>query len=247
MMKIVVIGGTGLIGSQLVTHLRDAGHEVVVGSPSTGVNTITGEGLAAAMTGADVVVDVANSPSFEDDAVMNFFTTASKNIITAEVEAGVKHHIALSVVGTERLPSSGYFRAKLEQEALIKAAPVPYTILRATQFFEFLAAIVYGSPNDDKSVRLTPAAIQPVSSADVAATLADLVSAAPINGTVELAGPKRYKLDDIVSRAMKAAGDNRQVISDPAAAYFGQVLDDATLTPGPNPRLGKIAFEDWKR
>lgn len=243
-MKIVVIGGTGLIGTQLVKALRAQGHEAVAASPNTGVNTITGEGLAQALDGAQVVVDVANSPSFEDQAVMAFFQTSGSNLLAAEVKAGVAHHVALSVVGTERLQDSGYFRAKLAQEALIQASPVPYTIARATQFFEFMGAIA-GSAEKGTSVRLSPAHMQPIASADVAELLATVALASPLNGSVELAGPQRGGMADFVQQYLSATGDPRQVVRDASAPYFGTVLDDQSLTPGDAPRLGTRTFEAW--
>jgi uncharacterized protein YbjT (DUF2867 family) len=243
-MKIVVIGGTGLIGTKLVKTLREKGHQVVAASPSTGVNTLTGEGLAEALAGAQVVVDVANSPSFEDKAVMAFFETAGRNLLAAEATAGVGHHVALSVVGTERLLESGYFRAKMAQEKLIKASKIPYTIVRATQFFEFLGALAqYGT--DGKTVRMSPALFQPIASDDVAAALADVTVAAPVNGMVEIAGPERISLAKLIQRFLSANQDPREVVADPHARYVGVELNDQSLTPGDNPRLGSIRFEDW--
>jgi uncharacterized protein YbjT (DUF2867 family) len=243
-MKVVVIGGSGLIGTKLVTKLRQLGHEVVAASPSSGVNTITGEGLAEALAGAQVVVDVANSPSWEDKAVLEFFETSSRNLLGAEVAAGVRHHVALSVVGTERLLASGYFRAKMAQENLIKASPVPYTIVRATQFFEFVGAIAQ-SATDGQTVRLSPALLQPIVSDDVAAALVDVVVDAPLNGMVELAGPERLPLDKLVGRFLSATQDPREVVTDVHARYFGLELNDQSLTPGDNPRIGPTRFEDW--
>jgi uncharacterized protein YbjT (DUF2867 family) len=243
-MKIVVIGGSGLIGSKLVGILRERGHEVVAASPSTGVNALTGEGLSAAMQGAQVVVDVANSPSFEDNAVMEFFTTSGNNLLAAETAAGVKHHVALSVVGTDRLQESGYFRAKMAQEDLIKAGKIPYTIIRATQFFEFVGAIAE-SATDGQSVRVPPAKMQPIVSDDVAAALADVAVAKPIGGIVELAGPEPIRMDDLVRDFLAAKHDTRQVLTDSQARYFGTPVDDRSLTPGENPRLGKTRFADW--
>ena len=245
-MKIVVIGGSGLIGTKLVNKLRQHGHQVLAASPSSGVNTITGEGLAEALEGAQVVVDVANSPSFEDKAVLEFFKTSSRNLLAAEVAAGVGHHVALSVVGTDRLPQSGYLRAKMAQEDLIKASKVPYTILRSTQFFEFLGSIAQ-SATDGQTVHLPPARIQPVASDDVAAALADIALGAPANGTIELAGPEQFRFDELIRRYLSATGDSRTVIIDVHARYFGTELDDQSLTPGDNPRLGTIRFEDWLR
>jgi uncharacterized protein YbjT (DUF2867 family) len=243
-MKIVVIGGSGLIGTKLVNELRSLGHEVVAASPSSGVNTITGEGLAEALAGAQVVVDVANSPSWEDKAVLEFFETSGRNLLAAEAAAGVEHHIALSVVGTERLLASGYFRAKMAQETLIKASPVPYTIVRATQFFEFVGGIAQ-SATDGQTVRLSPALVQPIVSDDVAAALAEVTLGTPVNGTVELAGPERLPLDKLVRRFLIATQDSREVVTDVHARYYGIELNDQSLTPGDNPRIGPTRFEDW--
>ncbi len=243
-MKIVVIGGTGLIGTKLVKNLRRQGHEVVAASPSSGVNTLTGEGLAEALTEAQVVVDVANSPSFEDKAVLEFFEMSGRNLLAAEVAGGVGHHVALSVVGTDRLLANGYFRAKMAQENLIKASKIPYTILRSTQFFEFVSAIAQ-SATDGQTVRLSPALVQPIVSDDVAAALADVAVEEPLNGTIELAGPEPIRLDETVRRFLSAIRDARTVITDVRALYFGIELNDRSLTPGDNPRLGTIRFEDW--
>jgi uncharacterized protein YbjT (DUF2867 family) len=243
-MKIVVIGGSGLIGTKLVKNLRQLGHEVVAASPSSGVNTITGEGLAEAITSAQVVVDVANSPSWEDKAVLQFFETSGRNLLAAEAAAGVGHHVALSVVGTERLLASGYFRAKMAQETLIKASPVPYTIVRATQFFEFVGGIAQ-SATDGQTVRLSPALVQPIFSDDVAAVMADVAVEEPLNGTVELAGPEPIRLDELVRRFLIANRDARKVTTDVHALYFGTELNDQSLTPGDNPRIGPTRFEDW--
>ncbi len=243
-MKIVVIGGTGLIGTKLVKRLRDKGHEVVAASPNSGVNTITGEGLAEALAGARIVVDVANSPSFEDKAVLEFFETSGRNLLGAEAKAGVKHHVALSVVGADRLPDSGYLRAKLAQERLIRAGKIPYTILRSTQFFEFAGGIAQ-SATSGNTVRLSPALLQPIMSDDVADALADVTLAPPVNGTIEVAGPERISLDDLVRRYLGAKRDPREVIADVHARYFGAELDDQSLTPGANPRIGPTRFEDW--
>ncbi len=242
--KIVVIGGSGLIGSKLVDRLRRRGHEVVAASPASGVDTITGEGLAEALAGAQIVVDVANSPSFEDKAVLAFFETSGRNLLAAEAAAGVGHHVALSVVGTERLLESGYFRAKLAQERLIKASPVPYSILRATQFFEFVGSIAQAA-TDGRTVRLSPAFIQPVVSDDVAAALADVTLGTPLNGTAELGGPERFSLDQLVRQFLEAKGDPRQVMADIHARYFGVALDDRSLVPGDGARLGTVRFADW--
>jgi uncharacterized protein YbjT (DUF2867 family) len=243
-MKIVVIGGSGLIGTKLVKKLRERGHEVVSASPSSGVNTITGEGLAQALEGAQVAVDVANAPSWEDQAVLDFFETSGRNLLSAEAAAGVRHHAALSVVGTERLLTSGYFRAKLAQETLIKASQVPYTIVRATQFFEFVGGIAQ-SATEGATVRLPSALMQPIVSDDVAAALADVAIAEPLNDTVELAGPEPVRMDELVRRFLSANGDSRKVITDTHALYFGINVNDQSLTPGENPRLGPTRFEDW--
>jgi uncharacterized protein YbjT (DUF2867 family) len=243
-MKIVVIGGSGLIGTKLVKRLREAGREVLPASPDSGVNTITGEGLAGALKGARVVVDVANSPSFEDEAAMTFFQTSGRNLLAAEAAAGVQHHVALSVVGTERLLESGYFRAKMAQEDLITAAGIPYSILRSTQFFEFVGSIVQ-SGVEDGQVRLSPALIQPIASDDVAAALAEVTLGAPLNGIVEVAGPEACPLDTLARTFLAASGDTRKVIADVHARYFGVALDDRSLTPGDGPRLGAIRFADW--
>ncbi|RTQ37511.1 SDR family oxidoreductase [Variovorax sp. NFACC27] len=243
-MKIVIIGGSGLIGSRLAARLRQAGHDVNAASPSTGVNTLTGEGLKEALAGARVVVDVANSPSFEDEAVRNFFETSGRNLLAAEVEAGVAHHVALSVVGTERLLDSGYFRAKQLQEDLIEASPVPYTIVQATQFFEFVGGIAASSVQDGV-VRLSDALIQPMAADDVAAALAEVVTELPARGRIEIAGPQAVPLDALVRRFFEATGDTRRVVTDPGARYFGVRLDDRSLTPGASPRLGAIRFDEW--
>ncbi|WP_447792525.1 SDR family oxidoreductase [Pseudomonas farris] len=243
-MKIVVIGGTGLIGSKLVNILRERGHEALAAAPSTGVNSITREGLAQAMDGADIVVDVANAPSWEDQAVLDFFETSSRNLLAAEAAAGVRHHVALSIVGSERLPENGYFRAKVAQENLIKASGIPYTILRATQFFEFVGGIAQAATVGEE-ICLSPALIQPMASDDVVAALTDVTLAAPVNGTVEVAGPEAMPLDELVRRFLRATQDTRKVVPDVHARYFGSMLDDQSLTPGKNPRLGAIRFEDW--
>ncbi len=243
-MKIVVIGGTGLIGSKLVKSLRERGHDVLAAAPNTGVNTITREGLAGALDGADVVVDVANAPVWEDKAVLEFFETSGRNLLAAETAAGVRHHVALSIVGSERLPDNGYFRAKVAQENLIKASGIPYTILRATQFFEFVGGIAQSATVGDE-IRLSPALIQPIASDDVAAALAEVAVAPPVNGTLEVAGPEAIPLDELVRRFLRSTADPRKVLPDVHARYFGAVLDDQSLTPGKNPRLGAIRFEDW--
>jgi uncharacterized protein YbjT (DUF2867 family) len=243
-MKIVVIGGTGLIGSKLVGRLRQRGHEAIAASPGSGVNTITGEGLDAALAGAQVVVDVANSPSFEDQAVLDFFQTSGRNLLAAEARAGVRHHVALSVVGTDRLQQSGYFRGKLAQEALIKASPIPYSLVHSTQFFEFLGGIAQSGTVGDE-VHLSPAYVQPIASDDVADAMADVTLGAPLNATVEIAGPERLRLHELVARYLAASGDRRPVKADPGARYFGAALDDGSLIPGENPRLGAIGFDGW--
>jgi len=245
-MKIVVIGGSGLIGAKLVNNLRQHGREVVAASPSSGVNTITGEGLGQALAGAQVVVDVANAPAWEDDAVLAFFETSGRNLLAAEAAAGVGHHVALSVVGTDRLLASGYFRAKLAQEKLIKASKIPYTIVRATQFFEFVGAIAQ-SATDGQTVRLPPALMQPIVSDDVAAALAEIAVSEPLNGTVELAGPEPIRMDELVRRFLSATRDARKVTTDVHAGYFGTAVNDQSLTPGDNPRIGTTRFEDWLR
>jgi uncharacterized protein YbjT (DUF2867 family) len=243
-MKIVVIGGSGLIGTKLVKRLRKQVHEVVAASPSSGVNTITGEGLAEALAGAQVVVDVANAPSWEDKAALEFFETSGRNLLAAEAVAGVRHHVALSVVGTDRLLQSGYFRAKMAQEHLIKSSKVPYTIVRATQFFEFVNGIAQ-SATDGQTVRLSPALVQPIVSDDVADALAEITLGAPVNSMVELAGPERLRLDELVRRFLIAAQDPREVVTDVHARYFGVELNDKSLTPGDNPRIAPTRFEDW--
>jgi uncharacterized protein YbjT (DUF2867 family) len=243
-MKIVVIGGSGLIGTKLVKILRQSGHEVLAASRATGVNTLTGEGLAAALTGADVVVDVANSPSFEDKAVMDFFETAGRNIHAAETTARVGHHVALSVVGTDRLPDSGYFRAKMAQENLIKASKIPYTIVRATQFFEFAGAIAE-SAVDGQTVRLPPAKMEPIAAEDVAAILADVAVGKPLNATIDIAGPEPIRMDELARQFLSAKRDSRTVTTDPNAGYYGTQVNDQSLTPTGPARRGKIRFSQW--
>jgi len=243
-MKIVVIGGTGLIGSRLVNILRDRGHEVLAASPNSGVNTITGEGLDAALTGAQVVVDVANSPSFEDAAVLKFFETSGTNVLAAEARAGIKHHVALSIVGADRLPDSGYLRAKVAQENLIRKSGMPYSILRSTQFFEFIGRIAQ-SGDDGKSVRISSALFQPILSGDVVAALADVTLGPPLNGTEEVGGPERFRMDELVRRVLEANGDKREVIADSRTRYFGAELNDQSLVTGPGARIGSKRFEEW--
>jgi len=243
-MKIVVIGGSGLIGTKLVNNLREHGHEAVAASPASGVDTLTGAGLAEALTGTQVVVDVSNSPSFEDAAVLKFFETSTRNLLSAEAAAGVRHHVALSVVGADRIPDSGYMRAKIAQEKLIKAATVPYTILRATQFFEFIGRIADGS-TDGNTVRLTPALMQPVAADDVAAELDRVALDEPVDGIVELAGPEPIRLDELARRLLSAKHDARQVTADVHARYFGAEVNDLSLTPGDNPRVGPTRFDEW--
>ena len=243
-MKIVVIGGTGLIGKKLVAILRQRGHEVVPASPSSGVNAVTGEGLAEALAGAQVVVDVANAPVWEDAAVLEFFEKSGKNLLAAEAAAGVKHHIALSVVGTERLLASGYFRAKMAQENLITAGKVPYTIVRATQFFEFVSGIANFS-TEGQTVRLPPVQMQPMVSDDVASALAEVVEEKPLNGMLEIAGPEPIRLDELVHQFLKATNDVRQVETDADALYYGTQVNDQSLTPGDKPRLGRTLFQEW--
>ena len=243
-MKIVVIGGTGLIGTKLVNNLRQRGHEVVAASPSSGVNTITGEGLTKALEGAQVVVDVANSPSWEDNAVLHFFETSGRNVLSAEAAAGVRHHVALSVVGTDRLLMSGYFRAKMAQENLIKASGIPFTIVRSTQFFEFVKGIAQ-TATEGQTVRLPSALMQPIASDDVAAALADAAIAEPLNDTVEVAGPESIRMDEFVRRFLSANGDPRKVITDVHALYYGIEVNNKGLALGDNPRLGSTHFADW--
>jgi uncharacterized protein YbjT (DUF2867 family) len=243
-MKIVVIGGTGLIGSRLVRKLREQGHEAVAASPDSGVNTLTGEGLAEALKGAAVVVDVSNSPSWEDSAVMKFFETSTRNLLASEAAAGVGHHVALSVVGTERLSESGYFRAKIAQEKLIKASSIPYSIVHATQFFEFLKGLADMS-SDGGKVRLPPVLFQPMAADDVASGVARIAIDPPVNGIVEIAGPEQFRVDDLVRRRLAALKDPREVISDPKALYSGAKLSERTLLPGDEARLGETTFETW--
>jgi uncharacterized protein YbjT (DUF2867 family) len=243
-MKIVVIGGTGLIGSKLVEKLREKGHEPLAASPDTGVNTITGEGLAEALEGAEVVVDVANAPNWDDAAVLDFFLTSSRNILAAEAAAGVGHHVALSVVGADRLTESGYMRAKVAQEETVKAGSVPYTILRATQFFEFIGRMADSSTSGD-TVQLAPVLVQPEAADDVAAALAEIAPGEPVNGIVELAGPEQFRLDELARRVLRANNDPRPVTADVHARYFGAELDEHSLTPGDSARIAPTHFDDW--
>ncbi len=243
-LKIVVIGGTGLIGTKVVSNLRQRDHEVVAAAPSSGVNTITGEGLADALAGAQVIVDVANAPSWEDKAVLEFFEKSGRNLLAAETAAGVGHHVALSVVGTERLLASGYFRAKLAQENLIKTSSIPYTIVRATQFFEFVSGIAQAA-TEGQTVRVPAAMMQPIVSEDVAAVMADTALAEPLNGMIEVAGPDPIRQDELVRQFLSATGDPRTVVTDESALYFGIALNDQSLTPGDNPILGPTRFADW--
>ena len=243
-MKIVVIGGSGLIGSKLVKKLREEGHEAVAASPNSGVNSVTGEGLAEVLKGASVVVDVSNAPSWEDKAVMEFFTTSTRNLLTYEAAAGVGHHVALSVVGTERLLESGYFRAKIAQENLIKASSIPYSIVRATQFFEFVKGIADLSTDGNK-VRLPSALIQPMAADDVAGAVGRIAVGPPVNGTVEVGGPEQFRLDELVRRDLVARKDPREVVADPHARYYGIKVSERTLVPDNNARLGEIRFETW--
>jgi uncharacterized protein YbjT (DUF2867 family) len=245
-MKIVVIGGSGLIGTKVVKMLTEQGHEALAASPSTGVDATTGRGLAEVLARAEVVVDVSNAPSFEDAAVLGFFEHSGRNLARAEREASVRHHVALSVVGTDRLPDSGYFRAKLAQERLINTSGIPYTIIRATQFFEFLGAIA-AAGTDDNRVRLSNASFQPIAADDVAKAVADAALGSPVNETIEIAGPERLPLSELVARYLKATNDPREVVSDPQARYFGARVDDRSLVPGDNAHLGTIRLEDWLR
>lgn len=243
-MKIVVIGGTGLIGSKLVGKLREDGHEALAASPDTGVNALTGDGLTWALEGAEVVVDVSNSPVMEDDAVLDFFQTSSHNLLAAEAVAGVKHHVVLSVVGADRLPESGYLRAKVAQEEAVKEGSLPYTILRASQFFEFIGRLADSSSNGEV-INLAPAFVQPESADDVAAALADIAMHEPVNGIVELAGPEQFRLDELARRVLCASHDERLVRTDVHAPYFGAALEAHSLTPGTSARIAPTRFEDW--
>ncbi|MFF8778760.1 SDR family oxidoreductase [Streptomyces sp. NPDC015140] len=243
-MKVVVIGGTGLIGSKLVAKLQEQGHEAVPAAPNTGVNTLTGEGLPEVLQGADVVVDVSNSPSFEKDAVMDFFRTSTTNLLKAEAEAGVTHHVALSVVGTERLPESDYFRAKVAQEELIKDSGIPYSIVHATQFFEFMSGIAASSTDGD-TVRLAPVKIQPILADEVAAAMGRAAVGQPVNGVAEVAGPEAFRLDELLRDTLAAQNDPRTVVTDPHAPYFGAELQETTLLPGPDAHIAETRYADW--
>ncbi|MBD2533845.1 SDR family oxidoreductase [Nostoc flagelliforme FACHB-838] len=243
-MKIVVIGGNGLIGKKLVSRLRERGHETVAASPSSGVNAVTGEGLAEVLVGAQVVVDVTNSPSFEDAAVLEFFLKSTRNLLAAEADAGVVHHVVVSIVGADRIPDSGYMRAKVAQEKLIQSAGIPYTIVRATQFFEFIETIIAQFPTDGQTVHLPPAFIQPILSEDVVAALVDITLGAPVNGIIDLAGPERFRFEEIIRQFLSATHDSRQVVVDSHARYFGAALNDQ-LVPQGNSRIGSTRFQDW--
>jgi uncharacterized protein YbjT (DUF2867 family) len=243
-MKIVIIGGSGLIGSKLVTRLREQGHEAVPASPDSGVNTLTGEGLAEVLAGAAVVVDVSNSPSFEDAAVLKFFETSTANLLAAEAAAGVGHHVALSVVGSDRAPDSGYLRAKVAQETLIRSSSIPYSIVRATQFFEFLKRIA-DEATDGNTVRIAPVLFQPIAAEDVAKAVGRVAVSAPVNGIVEIAGPQQFRFDEFIRLGLGARQDPRVVVADPHAHYFGTELGERTLVPGADARLGEIRFEEW--
>jgi uncharacterized protein YbjT (DUF2867 family) len=243
-MKIVVIGGSGLIGSKVVSELRARGHEALAASPASGVNTVTGEGLDAALAGAQVVIDVANSPSFEDKAVLEFFEASGRNLFAAEARAGVTHHVALSVVGTDRLAESGYFRGKIAQEKLIRASGIPYTVIHSTQFLEFIGNIAQ-SGTDGGSVRLAPVYIQPIASDDVALAVADLSLGAPVNGVVEVAGPDKVRLTDLIQRFLARTNDPRKVVADTGARYFDALLKNDTLVPDAGARLGAVTLDDW--
>ena len=243
-MKIVVIGGSGLIGKKLVSKLQELGHEAIAASPSSGVNAVTGEGLAEALVDTQVVVDVTNSPSFEDAAVLEFFEKSTRNLLAAEADAGVAHHIAVSIVGADRIPDSGYMRAKVAQEQLIQSAGIPYTIVRATQFFEFIETIVAQFPTDGQTVHLPPAFIQPILSEDVADALVNITLGAPVNGIIDLAGPDRFRFEEIIRQFLSATHDSRQVVVDSHARYFGAALNDQ-LVPQGNSLIGSTRFEDW--
>ena len=243
-MKIVVIGGTGLIGSKVITKLGALGHEAVAAAPNTGVNTLTGEGLSEGLKGAQVVVDVSNSPSFEDTAVMNFFQTSTRNLLSYEATAGVGHHVALSIVGSKLLPDSGYMRAKVVQEGLIKESPIPYTIVQATQFFEFTKRIADDATVNNR-VYVPPVLFQPIAADDVASALCIVATSSPLNGTIEIAGPKAFRFDELIRQRLRALNDPREVVADPQARYFGAQLSERSIVPGNNARLGATRFEDW--
>jgi uncharacterized protein YbjT (DUF2867 family) len=243
-MKVVIIGGSGLIGSKVVTRLREQGHEAVPASPDTGVNTLTGEGLAQVLTGAAVVIDVSNSPSFEDAAVLKFFETSTSNLLAAEAAAGVGHHVALSVVGSDRAPDSGYLRAKIAQEKLIRNSSIPYSIVRATQFFEFFKRIA-DEATDGNTVRIAPVLFQPIAADDVAKAVGRVAVSAPVNGIVEIAGPQQFRFDEFIRLGLAARQDPRVVITDPHARYFGMELGERSLVPSGDAKLGEIRFEDW--
>jgi uncharacterized protein YbjT (DUF2867 family) len=245
-MKIVVIGGTGLIGSKTIPILRQGGHEALAASPNTGVNTITGEGLAKALAGAQVVVDLANAPSWEDKAVLEFFETSGRNLLAAEATAGVQHHVAVSIVGTDRSPDNGYFRAKVAQEKVIESSRIPYTIIRSTQFMEFLGGIA-AEGTKGNVVKISPGLFQPIAADDVAAIVADVALGAPRNGIVEIAGPERAPFNEIIARYLKAIGDPREVVSDPEARYFGGRVEERSLVPLGEARLGRIGLDEWVR
>ena len=243
-MMIVFIGGSGMIGSKLVGKLSEAGHDALAASPESGVDIISGEGLAEAMEGAQVVVDVANAPAWDDAAVLDFFQTSSRNVLSAEAAAGVAHHVTLSVVGADRLPDSGYLRAKVAQEEIVKAGPIPHTIVRATQFFEFIGRIADSSTDGD-TVLLSPALVQPEAADDVVSTLADIAAGTPLNDTIELGGPEAFPLDELARRVLSATGDTRRVVADPHIPYFGAELDERSLVPGDDARIAPTRFEDW--
>ncbi|GAB4028993.1 SDR family oxidoreductase [Spirosoma sp. KNUC1025] len=245
-MKIVIIGGTGMIGSKLTAKLHSLGFDAIAAAPETGVNTVTGEGLATALERAQVVVDVSNYPSFEAGVAQNFFETSGRNLQAAESVAGVRHHILLTIVGTERMPDNVYYRAKVAQENIVKSGSIPFTILHATQFYEFASSFLYTS-NKDQSIPLPPALMQPIAADDVVATLADLAVSEPLNAAIEVAGPEKIPMDEFVRRYLNAIGDSHKVITDESAGFFGTVVNDSSLTPGDNPRIGHILYEDWLR
>src|SRR5882672_5333206 len=245
-MKIVVIGGTGLIGSKLITRLREQGHEAVAAAPNTGVNTITGQGLAEVLRGASVVVDVSNSPSLDGAEALTFFQTSTRNLLAAEAQAGVRHHVALSVVGTERLSESGYMRAKIAQETLIRGSSIPFSIVHATQFFEFVKTIA-AAATDGNQVRLAPVLFQPMAAEDVASAVARIAVGKPVSGIVEIAGPEQFRFDEFIRQGLKTQNDPREVVADPQARYFGAALTERTLVPGEGAQLGETRFEDWLR